>query len=188
LWARYTEDRAAASLRSALWRLRQVAEIVNASPRSLALADDVSVDVWEVRAQTTRLLSRSPCRPDDLCPATLTTELLPDWFDDWVLLEREQLRLTSLYALESICDQLLTMGRHAEASVAAMAAVHSEPLRESAHRALIRVCLAEGNASEALRQYHAYATLLRDELDLVPSELMRNLVSALSAAGRRRHD
>ena len=103
-------------------------------------------------------------------------------------MEREQLRLTSLYALESICDQLLTMGRHAQASAAAMAAVHSEPLRESAHRALIRVCLAEGNASEALRQYHTYAALLRDELGLVPSELMRDLVSALSAAGRRRHD
>lgn len=195
LWARGTEAHAAGCLRSALWRLRQAdAEIVTASSSLLSLADGLVVDVWDVRAQTTRLLRPEPDRPDDLDPTTLTTELLPDWFDDWVLLEREQLRLMSLYALESICDQLLAMGRHAEASAAALAAVHSEPLRESAHRALIRISLAEGNASEALRQYHSYANLLRAELGLDPSEHMHTLVRGVRAvhavlpAGRRDHD
>ena len=49
-----------------------------------------------------------------------------------------------------------------------MAAVEGEPLRESAHRALISAYLAEGNPGEALRQYRFFARCLHDQLDLEP--------------------
>ena len=45
-----------------------------------------------------------------------------------------------------------------------MAAIASEPLRESAHRTLCRVYLAEGNATEALRHAELYRDLLWREL------------------------
>ena len=57
-----------------------------------------------------------------------------------------------------------------------------EPLRESAHRALIRVHLAEGNAGEALRQYDLYAGMLWRQLGLGPSPLIEELVRPLRAA------
>ena len=57
-----------------------------------------------------------------------------------------------------------------------LAAVAGEPLRESAHRALITAYLAEGNRSEALRQYRFFRHLLADELGLEPSPLMESLV------------
>ena len=54
--------------------------------------------------------------------------------------------------------------RFADAVDAAMIAVHAEPLRESAQRALAEVHLAEGNVVEARRALRAYATLLRHEV------------------------
>ena len=56
-----------------------------------------------------------------------------------------------------------------------------EPLRESARAAVIRVHLAEGNQSEALREFARYRTLLRAELGLEPTEQLHRLVAELEA-------
>ena len=42
-------------------------------------------------------------------------ELLPDWYDDWVLLERERFRQLRLHALDALCDDLTRAGRHWDA-------------------------------------------------------------------------
>ena len=47
---------------------------------------------------------------------------------------------------------------HGEAVEAAYAAVRAEPLRESAHRILVRIHLAEGNVVEALRVFDQFRT------------------------------
>src|SRR5262249_3418614 len=105
---------------------------------------------------------------DDLClyGDELDAELLPDWYDDWVLLERERLRELRLHALEALALRLAALGRFAEAVEAGLAAVRSEPLRESAHRVLIRLHLAEGNRHRALCQYREYTRLMRLDLNL----------------------
>ena len=84
-----------------------------------------------------------------------------------------------LHALERLCLNLSAQGQYAEATEAGLAAVASEPLRESAHRALIAAHLAEGNQGEALRQYHACCRLLRRDLDLPPSTVLDALVAHL---------
>jgi DNA-binding SARP family transcriptional activator len=75
--------------------------------------------------------------------------------------------------------KLAALGQFGRAVEAALAAVASEPLRESAHRALISVHLAQGNQVEAIRQYCSYANLLREELELEPSEQMHEMIGAL---------
>jgi DNA-binding SARP family transcriptional activator len=57
-----------------------------------------------------------------------------------------------------------------------MAAVRADPLRESAHAALIRVHLAEHNQSEALREFKRYQDLLRAELNIEPTAQLHRLV------------
>jgi DNA-binding SARP family transcriptional activator len=52
-----------------------------------------------------------------------------------------------------------------------------EPLRESAHAALIRVHLAKGNQSEALRVFERYSELLLSALGLEPTNRLTDLVS-----------
>ena len=91
------------------------------------------------------------------------------WYDEWLLLERERLRQMRLHALEALAEQLVIAGDLPAAVHAALAAVAIDPLRESAHRALIRAHLAEGNRVEALRQLARLRHLLREELGVEPS-------------------
>ena len=167
LWPDSSEAHACACLRSALWRLRCPGVlVVCAAGNHLRLADGLAVDTWEIAARVHRLMDDSTsCRSEDLDPVQLSGELLPDWnADEWILHERERLRQLCLHGLDAICMRLLALQRYSEAVEAGLAAVRIEPLRESAHRMLITVHLAEGNPNEALRQYRWYERVLRDEL------------------------
>ena len=119
---------------------------------------------------------RTGCSPParDMAPGTPPStrcrgDLLPGWDEDWLLLERERIRQLHLHALEALAHRLRARGRYAEAVDAALAAVTAEPLRESAQSALISVHLAEGNVTEAYRQYDSYTALLWAELRITPS-------------------
>lgn len=178
LWPDVPEEQAHRNLRSALWRLQKaVPGLVEVSGGALSLARGVSVDVRESTAWAQHMLDPAT-EPDGavLIDTSLPGELLPGWYDDWVLLERERLRQLRMYAFEALADKLGRAGRFCEAVQAAYAAVRADPLRESAHRALIRVHLAEGNTAEAIRAYESFRVLLANELDMAPSARMRMLV------------
>jgi DNA-binding SARP family transcriptional activator len=181
LWLDSNEDHAAGSLRSALWRIRRCGgSIVEVTQRGLRLSPTVGVDVRETIAWARRVGDASHVIEDaDVREAFTGGELLADWYDDWVLLERERLRQLRLHALEILSQRLVVAGRYGEAMEVALASIRSEPLRESAHRAVISVHLAEGNPSEALRQFRRYCDLIRAQLGLAPSALMKGLVSAV---------
>ena len=108
----------------------------------------------------------------------LSLDLLPDWYDDWLVDDREGVRQLRLHALERVTGELSLSGRHAEAIQTALAAVRLEPLRETAHAALIKAHLAEGNRSEALRQFYRCRDVLSAELAVEPSESIRQLISS----------
>ncbi|RFU21698.1 SARP family transcriptional regulator [Geodermatophilus marinus] len=181
LWPDVLDEQALASLRSGLWRLRRAAPgLVEVSGEVLSLAGWVRVDVRELQAWARRATDPGSDVEDVALPdVALRGELLPGWYDDWVLLERERLRQLRLHALEVAAGRLAAARRYAEALEAAHLAVRAEPLRESAHRTLVRVHLAEGNPSEALRAHRLFAQLLRDELGVAPTERMAGLVRGL---------
>jgi DNA-binding SARP family transcriptional activator len=106
--------------------------------------------------------------------------LLPGWYDDWVLLERERLRQVRLHVCEAMCEKLARAGRLAEAIDAAHSAIRLAPLRESSHRALIGALAAEGNLGEAVRAYDQFSDRLADELGLSPSVHLESYVRALT--------
>jgi DNA-binding SARP family transcriptional activator len=183
LWLDTPEERASANLRSSLWRLnRPGPRLVEATSVQLRLAPEVRVDVRETAALAHRLLASSQASLEiDLDPERLTGELLPDWYDDWVLLERERLRQLSLHALEALGERLLEVSRLGEALEAALAAIAMEPLRESSHRLLIRIHLAEGNPAEAIRELELCRRLFREQLGLEPSPQLTKLVQDLTS-------
>src|SRR5262249_48908431 len=110
-------------------------------------------------------------------------DLLPDWYDDWLVIERERFHQLRLRTLELICDRMTASGQFARALDVGLAAVAGEPLRESAHRALVKVHLAEGNPAEARRQFDLYRRLLNEQLGLAPSPKIVELLS--EACGTR---
>ena len=183
LWPEASEDHAHASLRSALSRLSELDRgVVRATTRELALADGVMVDIRDARLLAHRILNGDPVHDEDLghrAISTLSADLLPDWYDDWALAEGEAWRQLRLHALDRLAERLIAAGRYADATSTALAAVKAEPLRETAHAALIRVYLAEGNRAEALAAYNHYQDLLRTEMGLKPTQLLRLLVEGL---------
>ena len=190
LWLDSTDQRAAASLRSALWRLHRAAgEVVWANGRELELAEGVEVDVHEFATAARELESgRGPVR-QELADRLLGSEdVLPDWYDDWVETERERFRQVRLHALERLCERLTAERRYREALQAGLAALRAEPLRESAHRMIIELHLAEGNLGEALRQYERCERIMSSDLGVRPSHQTTQLIEdVVTARGGPRH-
>jgi DNA-binding SARP family transcriptional activator len=183
LWLDTPDERAAANLRSALWRINRLSRpLLEAAGQQLRLRSDVRVDFRDAeRLALDEVHERCEGRSVDSV-APFTGDLLPDWYDDWVLIERERFRQLRLRALEALCERLVRAGRLGEALDAGLLSVAGEPLRESAHRALVRVHLADGNACEAIRQYRLCRRLLHDQLGIEPSERMCELVRGLDVA------
>jgi DNA-binding SARP family transcriptional activator len=183
LWPNASERHAYTNLRSALSRLEATGRTALAADKlHLSLADGVVVDIRHSRALARRLLDPAVPDPSDLnlaAVAALSADLLPDWYDDWVLVEAEDWRQLRLHALEALARRLIAAGRWGEAAGAACAAVRAEPLRESARAVLVQVHLAEGNQSEAVREFARYRALLRSELSLEPTARLRQLVQQL---------
>lgn len=171
LWLDTSERQARANLRSALWRLGQLgAPIVAVTGGRLALHPWVAVDLRRSRDLGHQLVSGGDnLHMADLDDALLSQDLLPDWYEDWLLEERERYRQLRLHALEVLCEQLTNLKRFQQGIQAGLAAVAGEPLRESAQRVLVTAYLAEGNSFEALKQYRRYRTLLQTELGQEPS-------------------
>ena len=185
LWPEVTEEHAHGSLRSSLWRVHKVAPgLISASGGTLCIAPDVLVDVHELTEWTRRALDPG-ADTNGLMVGDLGMpgELLPGWYDEWVLLERERLRQLRMHALEALAVKYAAAGRYGEAVQAAYAAVRAEPLRESAHRTVVRIHLAEGNVAEAVRAYESFRTLLAQEIGAAPTPQMCRLVDTLP--GRR---
>lgn len=190
LWPVATEVRASSSLRTALARLPDAAgAAVTATARELGLSDRVSVDLWDLRALAHQLLVPPDLslasQPGPEAVSALSAELLPDWYEDWVLIEAEDWRQLRLHALEALAQRLTAQGRYGDAAEAALAAVRAEPLRESPRAALIGVHIAEGNPSEALREFARYGELLMLELGVEPTQRLRALVARLGAVTPR---
>jgi two-component SAPR family response regulator len=154
--------------------------VLEADKVTLWLRSGTSVDVEVMNEWAERLIAGRPAA-SDLCPVLWRAEfleLLPGWYDDWALFERERIRQLLLHALEALARQLVEQQRPAEAVTVAMVAVSAEPLRESAQRVLIETHLAEGNLVEARRAYEAYRALVERELGVPPGWPVRELVAA----------
>lgn len=188
LWPDSSERRAHSSLRSALWRVPspQGRAVIQASNTHVWLDDGVEVDFLEtIRRAEAYCHAPGALEPDaswrepsplDVDTCGFEDDLLPDWYEDWVIAERERFRQLRLHALERACEMLTRRGRYASALRVGLSAVSCEPLRESAHRQVIKVHLGEGNVVEAIRQYRSYAALIDAELGVEPSESMRELI------------
>lgn len=179
LWPDKCDARASANLRSALWRLKQESPgLVSSMSSRIALCDDARVDYWQLLSWAGRILSGVADDVDlDDSAEKVTAVLLPHWYEDWVVLERERVRQRLLYALEAAAALLTEQGRHAEAIDIGHRSIALDPLRETSHRVVIEAHLSAGNYAEAHRQYDNYRTILADELGIDPSPQLQQLVA-----------
>lgn len=179
LWPETSEARALASLRTAIWRANQVSPaLVESGHDAVDLADDVEVDVTTLIATAHQVLDGTRTVSIDSPRLTqVEGDLLPDWDDEWLLVDRERLRQLRLHVLESLAVQLARTGRYGLALEAALAALCADAMRESAHRTVIRIHLAEGNLAEAMQAYQRCCAVLAREFGTAPSPETTRLVT-----------
>ena len=182
MWPDVSEGRAGDSLRSAIARLEAPARsALRTSSTGLRLAETAAIDLHDAQALAHRLLHSGVLLDSDISAASLATlsrELLPDWYDDWVLGEAEDWRYLRMNALEALAVRLLDARLLGEAATAARAVMRIDPLRESPQTTLVRVQLAMGNASAALETFERFRTILHAALGLAPSKQLADLVGA----------
>jgi len=178
LWPARLERRSSACLRQALQHERRAGHgLIHSVGHELTLAAGVVVDVRQVSAAARDLVTARGAAPAaGLELSDLDHDLLPDWDEDWLTLDRERFRELRLHALELLCESWLQAGRIGAAIDAALRAVQADPLRESARSLLIRSYLAEGNRSAALRSYRSYRLLLHEELGVEPPPALTELL------------
>ena len=175
LWPETTEQRALASLRTGIWRVNQAAPgLIVAGRGVVELGLGPDVDVARLIASSRGLLDGRLA--EEGTDADLAGELLADWDDEWLAQERERLRQLRLHVLEARALRLSERGCFGLALEQALAALRSDELRESAHRVVIAIHLAEGNVVEARRAFERCRHTLRSELGIEPSRQVTDLL------------
>jgi DNA-binding SARP family transcriptional activator len=181
LWPDGDDVRAAGNLRSALWRMRCAGvDLMESDRTALWLRPGTAVDLWRVSDWAGRLIEGAAGHrdldPALWCPAAC--DLLPGWYDEWVVFERERLRQRVLHGMEALGRLLVRAGRPAEAVTAARCVVAVDPLRESAQRVLVEAQLAAGDTRGAQISYTAHLAAVRQLLGTSPSAALTALVGA----------
>jgi DNA-binding SARP family transcriptional activator len=96
-------------------------------------------------------------------------DLLLGWYDDWVLPERERLRLLCLRGYRRLMEHYASSADVENALAAGQSALRIEPLQELVQQQVIELYHATGQRVAAIRQYEKLAALLKAELGIAPS-------------------
>jgi predicted ATPase/DNA-binding SARP family transcriptional activator len=217
-WPDYPEDSARHSLRQALFNLRsQLGDLTASTPYLLITRDtvqfnprsDYTLDLAEFNKNYLLCKdSLGKAVPEvgidavDHCPEGLEEmvklyrgEFLQDFFladcdkfEDWALLQRENLHQRMLDALSYLADFYELHNDLQAARQFAARQLELDPWREEAYRQLMRLLALEGQRSAALAQYEICKRVLADELDVEPSAETRELYEQIRSGTLARPD
>lgn len=184
-WQHLELDRARRSLNTTLWQLRQAlsqadgrqAMVIETTPRQIRINQEaklwLDVASFEEKAQTGLGAAEGPLSPAQLgalegAAALYQGDLLPNFYDSWVLQERERLRLIYLRCLTRLMahhhrEQNLEMSIEYGRRI-----LHVEPWREDVHRHLMLLLAENGRRAEAVAQYQLCREALERELAVSP--------------------
>ena len=176
LWPSILDSRARANLRRAIWQTP--AGWISSTSWEVTL--DAEIDVVEARRVADRALASVLLDASEV--DLLTRDLLPGWYDEWLVDEQDAYHLLRVQGLKETCRTATRLRQYGLATRAGLAAVSAEPLRQSAVVALIEAHLEEGNSYEALRRARHHRDLVRDELGVEPNAVVSALVAAISGS------
>jgi DNA-binding SARP family transcriptional activator len=167
LWPDTTEERALANLRSVYWRARRdLPSLVNGDATNMWLSSDIEVDYLSALVMP---FSGTTLRD----PKALLHDLLPDWQEEWLRLPRFLFRVIRLQLVEAVVSEQSALGNFEQATILLNDALRCEPLRESLHRLMADVLLADGRRNDAISLCTDFRSRLCSELGIEPSLTFR---------------
>ena len=195
LWPDLPEGRASTALRRALWDLRRKLApgrgrfLLRVTRGEVELDGEVPFDL-DVRSLLRAAAEDGSGEAAKAClepaAALYRGELLEGLsvedaaaFEEWLLGERESLRLLALSVLRRLVSALRGRGETARALAHARRLLALDPWMEEGHRAVAELLAASGRRGAAIRQLEACRRVLADELGTSPAKETVDLEKAL---------
>ncbi len=170
-WGDSSDAKARHSLRTAVATIRQHLhyESLVADRDSVQLNPDFAL--W-VDAREFARLSDSKSPVNNLLPAVdlYCGDLLADFYDDWILSEREHYRNLYLGALLRLTQELRSQSEYERAIELAQKALASDAVNERACQHLMFCYMMVGKKDAALKEFERCARVLVDELGAEPTQ------------------
>lgn len=192
-WGDHREERARGCLSTTVWRLRRILEPPGVPKGSFLLISPTGevgfnpesnywLDVADFEDKAKEALqkpaeSMEPCEAQGLQDALslYTSELLEGFFEDWIIRERERLRMLYLESLVRLMHYWRSAGAFQKSLACGQNILDRDPLREEIHREVMRLYRACGQRTMAIRQYKICCQFLEEELGIPPMDETRRL-------------
>ena len=185
LWPDTSDANARNSLRHALWTLRRA---LGADGQCL-LADDLTItlNADSVCRFDFAVLDQKPAvdwSADDLIGivSEYGGDLLPGFYDEWVVLERQRLQVVFEHKMRLLLDRLVEARRWEDVLEWGERWIALGHVPEPAYRALMVAHAGLGDVSKMAATYRRCVDALRDELGVEPSEQTRCVIRRMPIA------
>ena len=184
LWPESEETNARSNLRHALWRLRKAIgeEYFVADKVTIAfkVLEDCEFDVYclegeRIKTETVDALIKAV--------SVYGGDLLPGFYESWVVLERERLRSAFEHVIQRLLDLLMEKGSWLEVLEWGERWIALGHVPEPAFRALMAAYGALGDSSGLAAVYIRCCDALQEELGVEPSEQTRSMYEWLAKGG-----
>jgi DNA-binding SARP family transcriptional activator/predicted ATPase len=181
LWPETSESNARSYLRQALWRIRKSLQSASLTCEDFLNISDISVtfddhsDYW---LDADMLLETVEAQPVEKMIATIRLyrgELLPGFYDEWIVLERERLQSAYHQKMNLLLESLIQSTQWDEALKWGEQWIRLGYSPEPAFRALMKAHAGMGNQTMVSATYQRCVDALDRELGLEPSPETRNL-------------
>lgn len=185
-WPDATESNARNNLRYVLWRIRKAIEASRAYliADDLSIAFDASAEYWLDVSVLERKMAEAESAEDLIGVVSVYGgELLPGFYDDWAVLERERLHGVFERKMQALLDRLIEAQRWTEVLEWGERWVALGRVPEPAYRALMIAHSGLGDMSKVAAVYNQCVEAFRRELGVEPSEQTRKLYERLIKGG-----
>jgi WD40 repeat protein/DNA-binding SARP family transcriptional activator len=176
LWPDTPDENARRSLRQELWRLRKALAAHSTDEANALAADELTVsflpraDFWfDVHQLEQPLAPDVPLNERINHVAVFQGELLPGFYQDWVLLERERVQVLYETQMRELLEHLI-LEKHWQSAVGwAEKWISFGQTPEAAYRALILTYAMLGDRAQAAAAYERCKIALEKDLSVEPS-------------------
>lgn len=182
-------------LRKALWKIQssfslepELQAILKVDPEWIELISRewLAVDVYDleeayrmVENKDGALLNDSSIDLLDSIVQNYRGEFLEGRYMDWCLFVRERFELMFLILLDKLMNYCEANHFYERGCFYGLNILRFDPAREQTHRRLMRLYAKANMRVEAIRQYNLCIQILKDELDIEPSQLTKQVFYAI---------
>ncbi len=191
LWPDTSDANARNNLRQALWRIRKSLEKDSPTPQLYFLVDDLKVG-FNAESDYSLDVNKLEAKVDDSISlpklietvSLYTGELLPGFYDDWIVLERERLQSAYETQMDLLIHRLIENQNWPMAIEWSERWIASGSVPEPAYRSLMIAHAGRGDLSRMATAYHRCEKAMLNELGLEPSESTRSLFDSLKIGNK----